>query len=582
MKPQPQGRSEEGAVLLTVLVGLITILAVAALVIDLGAVRVNRAVSQTVSDTAATAGALEAYSNGGVAGCETALDYLDINLPGGNLVGGNCLGFPNNCDSGTAAATTTATSGNWVATLTYPVRDDSPLLSPSAIGNPSQSLHADDGDPCDRFGVSILSQHNYLFGRVLGATSQNSNIHAVARAYQPPGNDFALNLLILERYDCAAMQASGGGGGSGGIIVDAVLNTDTGNLDPGYIAVDSDGSGSCGPNGVIDVNGSNGMVRADGAAGCAGQLGSHLGAGGNVVGEGCGEIELLAPGVPGCNYPACTSAGIVAPDPSMRNERITRAPVDHRYNCKGAYPFPVGWGIDPCNDAPAPYIDNLVSAYGGVGTPAGFTSWTGAGYACNPGPTVVPRGNWHIDCNQFRVQDQVVFQGGNVVFDGDIALAGSGVLIMNGDPATTFPYSPDLTESIMYLRDGRISKAGGAGFAFHRTLLYMSSTSDVKMTGGAGIVIWSAPTTGNFDDLSLWAESTGSIDMAGGAGLSLEGVFFAPWATIGYQGSGTQVQVAAQFIARRLDVGGNGILVVRPDFGRAVLFPFDPQSQLIR
>ncbi len=132
------------------------------------------------------------------------------------------------------------------------------------------------------------------------------------------------------------------------------------------------------------------------------------------------------------------------------------------------------------------------------------------------------------------------------------------------------------------MRDGRLSKGGQGSIILHQTTLYMSATSDIKMTGGSGLVVWSGSISGNFEDLALWAETTADVDLAGSSAMDLEGVFFAPWATIGYQGSGSQVQVAAQFIARALDVGGNGVLVVRPDFGRAVLFPFDPQSQLIR
>ncbi len=574
---------ERGAVLLTVVFAMVTLLAIAALVIDLGAIRVNRAVSQTVADAAATAGALEVYDGDGRRGCETALDYLELNLPSaGPFTGGDCLIFTTECDPLTPSVTTTATAGDWIATITYPVLDGSPLLQPSTIGSPGQAVHSDDGYGCERIGISMQSTHNYLFGRLLGATSQNSQIHAVARSYQPPSEDVALNLLILERYDCNALSASGGGSSSGGVIVDAVYNPITDSLDPGYIAVDSDATGTCGANGVVNVDGSNGFIRADGAAGCPTQVGTHVGPGGKLVGEGCGEIELIAPGVPGCNYPACTNAGVVAPDPSLRKERLTRAPVDHTYNCKASYPFPAGWEIVPCLAPPAPHIDNLVSALGGVGTPAGYTSWTGAGYSCNTSAVVVPAGNWHMDCNNFRVNDTVVFQGGNLVFDGDVQLNGSGILAVNADPSGGPPFSPDTDAAIMYMRDGRISKAGGSGILLHQTALYMSDSSDISMTGGGGAIIWTAPVSGNFDNLAMWAESSGTIGLSGGSTMDLEGVFFAPWATISYQGSGSQVQVAAQFIARRLDVGGNGRIVVQPSFTDAVLFPFAPQSQLIR
>ena len=85
-----------------------------------------------------------------------------------------------------------------------------------------------------------------------------------------------------------------------------------------------------------------------------------------------------------------------------------------------------------------------------------------------------------------------------------------------------------------------------------------------------------------FQDLALWYDSTQAVKFAGGGVLDLDGVFFAPEALIAYQGNGGQSQVSAQFIARRLTVGGNGTLVVRPSWERAVLFPFDPQTDLIR
>ena len=396
---------QEGAVLLIVSIAMVTLLAIAALVLDLGAVRSNRAASRVAADAASTAGALDAAEGDGRAGCETALDYLELNLAGVTTISGaSCLGFPTTCDPTTPSVSTTGSSGNWTVTLTYPVPDAEAVLDPSAIGAGSQAISADDGNQCERFGVSITSNHQHLFASVIGASSQDTTVSSVARTYIPPAEDFALNLLILERYDCDAISAAGSGGGSGGIVVDAVLNTDTGELDPGFIAIDSDGSGVCGGDGVLDVDGGNAYIRADGPTGCPTETGTHVGAGGLTVGEGCGALRLLAPGVPGCNYPACTSSGTVVPDPTRGRERVTRAPVDHRFNCKPTYPFPVGWEIEPCADAPAPYIDNLVAAYGGAGTPVGFSSWTGAGYPCtidgSPGTEIIaPAGNWHVDCD---------------------------------------------------------------------------------------------------------------------------------------------------------------------------------------
>lgn len=584
MRRAPGDERESGAILLTVLFSIVTLIAIAALVLDLAAVRVNRAVSQTVADAASTAGALDTEGFDGRTGCETALGYLDLNLPdAGAFSGGDCLTFTDNCLPTTPSTSTTATAGSWIATITYPVLDTSPLLVSSAIGNPAQAIHVDDGDPCERLGVSITSTQNYLFGRILGATSNTSEIHAVARGFVPDGFDFALNLLILERFDCDAVSASGGGSSDGGILVDAVLNNQTGLLDQGFIAVDSDATGACGGNGVIDVNGANGFIRSDGPDGCAGQIGTHVGAGGLLVGEGCGQIQLIAPGVPGCNYPACTSGGTVAPDPTPRRERITRAPVDHRYNCKSSYSFGIGWEIDPCTDTPATHIDNLVATLGGGGTPPGYTDWTSA-YPCNPNfDIVVPNGDWYVDCANFRPNGAAItFQDGNVVFQRDAALVNTATLAFNSDAASPFPHSSATTEAIVYFRNGDLSKGAQASLSANNTFIYLSSASGISMAGGSGSVTWSAPTTGDFEDLSLWSESADAVSFSGGAGLDLDGVFFAPWATISYTGNGAQVQVEAQFISRRLEVGGNGLLVVRPSFERAVLFPFDPLTQLIR
>ncbi len=574
--------NESGAVLITVLFSLVALIAMAALVLDLAAVRVNRAASQTVADSAAAAAAIEADGIDGQAACETALDYLELNLPhAGPFSGANCLTFTASCDAATPAASATATAGSWVATLTYPVPNGSPLLTSSAIGQPTQPLHPDDGDPCDRFGVSVQSTHDYLFAQILGATSGTAEIHSVARGYVPDESVFALNLLILERYECDALSVNTSGGNSG-IIVDSVWNTDKGRLDPGYIAVDSDGS-SCGPKGVVAVNGGGSILRADGPDGCAGQLGSHIDpVSGLLSGEGCGEIQLIAPGVPGCIHPACTSSGLVAPDPIPRKDRITRAPVDHTYNCKNSYPMPAGWEIEGCSDTPDPHIDDLVADLGGVGTPAGYNSWTGAGYACNPDPMIAPPGDWHVDCNDFKPKGTISFLKGNVVFDGDVTLGGAANLAINANASTPFPHTSGHTEGIVFFRDGTLTKSAQSSLFIHHSTVYMSVTSAVKMTGGSGGVGWAAPSTGDFTGLALWYESADKATFSGSAGLMLDGVFFAPWATIDYGGSGTQEQVSAQFIARKLEVSGNGSLVVRPRFDSAVKFPLEPQSQLIR
>jgi hypothetical protein len=277
--------------------------------------------------------------------------------------------------------------------------------------------------------------------------------------------------------------------------------------------------------------------------------------------------------------------------------RLTRAPVDHRYNCKADYTIidaSIGWATEPltvanqqdireCTDTPAPHIDDLIAAVGETGTPSGFQSWTGAGYPCTvEGPSgttiLVPAGDWHVDCPVFVNKRTVVFQGGNVVFEGSVDVVSSATLAINAAPGTYTAVDP---ETWVFLRSGRFSKAGDAVLIMNNTILYASKSAYIEMAGGNGALTWVAPDQGVFDDLALWGDSPTTHLWAGQADLTLEGAFFTPLAQAEYAGTSGQNQVRAQFIADSLHARGQGTLIVSPEHGRAVEFP-RAESALIR
>jgi hypothetical protein len=382
---------------------------------------------------------------------------------------------------------------------------------------------------------------------------------------------------------------AGSGGGSGGIALSPMFDPVTGEHLPGLAAVDSDGTVGCGSDGTIDVDGSGSVIRADGQPGCPGEL-PPAGSG-----NGCGQIRTYAPGPPGCVMPACSSSGTVAPSPGRMGVRLTRAPVDWRYNCVASYP--VSWDIRGCPDAATTpsYMAQLTAAVGTSGLPSGFSSYTAAGFPCTvdgpPGTSVtIPEGNWVVDCH-LSVKRTLVFAGGNVVFDGDVALTSSGDLQLNVANTNSFSWTPgqavdhrdhSAAAAWAYLRDGTLSKAGSASFTLERTMLHLGATSTVAMTGGDGSVRWIAPDAGPFEDLAMWSDGIADHGFAGQAGLGLEGVFFAPYARITYSGNGSQKQVAAQFISEKLAVSGNGLLLIEPRYDRAIRFPQFPVVELIR
>ena len=559
------------------------LMAVAAFVIDLGLVRMHRSEAQAVVDAAAAAGSLEVGEGDGQAACVNALGYVELNL-GIAFDGVNCSGFAPSCDAGTTPIARTDTTGDWRLTIAYPVPDDDDLMHSSAVGSTSQLIDYRDGLLCERIAVVLNRTHTTLFGGVIGQKVSTTEVHAVAVTRPSTNADTAVNLVILERYDCDAIVAEGSGNGTGGIWVDVVVLPD-GSISPGFITVDSDGTGAgCAGDGVIDVDGSNAQIRADGPSGCPQQIGTHPGPAGTTTGEGCGIIQVLAPGTPGCNAPACTSSGTVLPDPADLHRRVTRAPIDHRYNCKAGYAMPAGWEIRPCPDTPAPHVDDLIALLGGPAVPIGYTTWTSLGYPCSiegpPGTTATATGNIYVDCPTLTARHNIHFVDGNVVFQGNIVIEAQGALTINGTAAD--PLSPGLDAVEVVVRNGQVQKAGQATFAAHNAMVFVSETSELTMTGGSnGTLIWTSPNTGDFAHLALWSESAALHSLAGQAYLDLEGVFFTPVATVAYSGNGVQLQVEAQFVTRKLKVQGQGVLIVKPSYDSAVLIPADI-VQLIR
>lgn len=582
-RPQSGFDGEFGATTIIVAGTIVALMAIAAFVVDLGLIRMHRSEARVVVDAAAAAGALEIREGDGRSACATALTYAEANLET-NFAGVDCTTVPAACTNGTPAATTSDSSGAWALTITYPVPDDHPLMSSSVVGSGTQPVDLKDGVHCQRIGVTLVRTGKTVFGGIIGHDTATTEVRATGVTRLGTVPELAVNLVILERYDCDALVIQGGGSAPGGIYIDVVEQAD-GSITPGHATVDSDGTGAgCGgTDGTLDGDGSNSIIRADGLPGCPQQTGTHIGPNGQPVGESCGKILLYADGTPGCNVPACSTSGTVAPNPNPLLNRVTRAPVDHRYNCKSSYSFPIGWEIRPCPDSPAPYIDNLVLAHGGVGAPAGFTTWSGLGHGCSieGGGTVVSvDGDIYVDCDPLYVKASLHLTGGDVVFAGDVIIESSGFFSINskknGDP-----FAPGLDSVTVFMRDGALRKAGQATFVAHNTMLYMSASSRLQMAGGTGTLIWTAASTGRFDNLALWSESAFDHAWAGQAFIDLQGIFFSPNATGVYSGNGGQVQVKAQFVTRKLAVSGNGILSVSPRFKSAVLVPKDV-VQLIR
>ena len=601
--------SDRGASLFLTAIALFVLMGAAAIAVDLAALRADRSADQKVSDSAAAAGviaALEATpSTAGLEACKAALAYAEVNVE-------RSVSFD---DSGCAASflgpscdpllaeSHTVISDRFTVTVVYPVPDAHALMDSGVFGTP-QAVVPEDGDPCERVGVEISAGRQGFFSQVIGFDQGTTTVHTVATATLAGGDGVPVNLLVLDRTGCEVIDVQG----NGGIVVGAVVNEAGDGLIPGVAAADSDGSAGCLPDGgVIDVDGGPPVLRADGPAGCGSQTATSTTVVGSqtlTVGLGCGLVQTLAPGATGvgCNFPACTNGSNPhpIPDPTALPGRLTRAPIDHRYNCWTDYTSPpplVGWATDSltvaneqdipgCTEGTPPHIYDLIEFVGQSGTPVGYQTWSGLGLPCDIPSSSLPitvSGNVRVDCSTLTVRTTVmlgdpVSGDSNVIFDGNVEVTGNSgdlqILNVAGSPGWAF------------FRGGTLLKRGQGSLTIDHTAVYMSRSSALDIRGAPdpndGVLSWIAPNSGDFDDLALWSDSPATHFWAGQGKLQMEGVFFMPWATADYSGGSGQNQTEAQWVADRLVARGKGQLEIVPSFGRAVTFDLNPRTTLVR
>lgn len=583
--------SESGASIVILAFVLVLLLGVAALAVDLAAVRVDIRSDRLATDAAATAGAASINpfaGNQADVACNVAWDYLLLNLDdeGTTLSPPDCTMFASSCDPAVSREAT-ASAGPYSFIITHPVPDGDPALGGQAIDN------VIDGVACQRLGVSVARTREYTFARVLGFNSSAPEVTSVARIGAGVGSGEVVPLLVLEPIACDALFTSGQGK-----LTVSYLPPDS----PGFIVVDSDGSKSSNPNRcgsnswTIDSKGTqNGWIRAiPTPSGIPSAILSYAlsGESGAVPAHSYDPNDLTSPVDPADitdpSEPA-ESHFRLYPKPVGVTRRITRAPIDWRYNCKAIYPgYPIDLGdvsagsipIDPCPDPSAPFIDQLVSNYGGSGNPGFVHRWTDF-YPCDvnngswANPSIDVTGNWWVDCTALVVNNDknVTFSGGNVVFDGDIDLRSSASLIVNQSPSTN--------DRIVYVRDGDLLKGAQSSIELRQTFVYLENGL-LDMVGGAGGLIWTAPISGQFEDLALWSEAPDPHQIGGQAGNTLTGTFFTPLADpFSITGQGGQFQTDAQFLTRRLEIKGQGEIRMHPDPDRQTLIPIR-EVRLIR
>ncbi|HUP17288.1 MAG TPA: hypothetical protein VM848_14705 [Acidimicrobiia bacterium] len=568
--------SERGATLVLLAFSMLLLMGVAAVAVDLAAVRYDLRAAQLASDAAATAGAIHIDPVAGsdaAEGCQVAWEYLLENIEdeGPTTNPPNCANFSGSCPA--MARDEPASAGPYSFVITHPVPNGHALMA-------GQPINTDiDGAACQRLGVSVERTRDYTFGRVLGFVGGTPAADSVARIAVRPGEGEVVPLLVLDPTACNVLTVSGGG------VATAYITVGSFNDVPGIIAVDSDGSKTTNPNRcgnniyTIDANDNNrNWIRAldvpppDRIPSAILSYALSGAPGANPI-RAYDDNDVDPNGSVIANSDPAETWWRLYPVPMPTTRRITRAALDWRYNCHTSYPdYLAIVEVDGCTTGDDPHIDNLRSDYGGSAygsaeQPPGFQQWTSS-YSCTETGPITESGDWWVDCpGGFVVQDGVVtFEGGDLVFDGGVEVKSFGELHINSSPSS---------DHIVYLRSGDLQKGAQSSLTMERIFVYLES-GRVNLGGGAGIdsMQWIAPLDGKFEDLALWAEAPLQFEIGGQAGNTLEGTFFTPFADpFRLSGQGDQLQAAAQFLTRRLEVSGQGQVFMTPDPDRSTRLP---------
>jgi hypothetical protein len=632
MSGSPSGPSrrvgEEGAVAIVVAVLLPVLILMAAYVLDLAGLRADRTSSQVTADMAAAAGVIDfdpVVPGSAAAACDVAKDFASSNLPG-NIADPlvtvrSCLAaYPASsvCPGGPFSGPAVFTRGRYVIEVIYPVPDGHELMGTQGI------VTAIDGDACERLGVRVQADRDYLFAPIAGNFGGQTAMSAVARSFLDPREEEYASLIVLQRNGCQTLENSGGGQIR---VFDLIRDEpdENGNMVerryPGTITVDTLPSGCSGGKKIIEARTSTGaLVEA------TGRIVAHAllnGDGGNTS-----------------TYPEAALTTNLRPRPEA-GPIITRSPVDYIYNCKkGGYPAGQTWSpqragqpIEACPDEgpDVAYIETLKNGLspidsGAAALAAGWSVYpdgaqTCAGASATLTPATVGSTRLYVDCSvgsgsdQFGPTDLRLEGFSHVIFREGISVGNNERLAITGNPSTgTLVYLPrkgvNQSGGELLLRDvftyvdaptGATSGQDNERFRSSGSTERFALQAPLDETGCSTVA--GVPNAACFAPLALWSNSPSENELAGNGNGGVIGSMFTPNAKFKLRGSAlaseapctgtvTWSQIAgntgssfnlesAQFFASQIDTAGGAAIRMCPNPETGVPVPLR-SSGLIR
>ncbi len=547
------GESGVYAVLYATLV--LVLIGFAAIVVDISAVRQDRRLNRSASDSASLGGValLDYTAQGGAqpyAACLKAWAYLATSLRI-SVPSGACNAFQsltaaqiiNKCASpNPTEVADDRTVGSRRFRIAWPIPDTggsgflNPDLAPGSAGS-QPANGTSDGDPaangCDRLGVAVFQDQDFGLANAFGMSRATTQVHSVARVTPEagPAEDVAA-LNVLNPTACGSLITTGGGK----VTVGPTLDDNGLAAGPGIIAVEAAGTSGC--------NGGNKVIQpttGQGSRICASATDISTG-----VCDGNGLILSHALD-PGGDPTKAFDVGAVPTNlaPMPTPERITHGwiPVTKRYGCN-ALP-------GDCQPPATNYIQALVTAYGGNSSPglrhynpgvAPYSDpYTGAfsspASLCPGGAgintvVVLPAGNYYANCDlDIAGGGTLIVQGGTLVVRGRVIIASGGCLTMNtlvtlcptgkiGSGSQVTTPVPPTRDAILFIQGNSCPNSGcfvnNGNLVIPQTFVYMGGSSPMNQ-GSTGFTLWTAPAAGAVNGsghttLEVLCGATGSTD----------------------------------------------------------------------
>lgn len=602
--------TERGAVAVMVALSMVALVAAVAMVLDFGAVRVDRQMNKAASDSATTAGVRGLDRGDGrphpFSGVCQALVYLKLSQPelsglpdSSNVLTANtdCPATPAQlrlpCRPGDSSthAHYQSTFGNFEVTIKSPF-----LVTDGTF--PEEDLdtfNADKGDPtlngCDQLGIIVTEKKKPGLGSIATAADLTSSVRSVGRVSLGTKSLGAVALLLLDRMECDVLRNASAN--------TSIVVAGNGKM-PGMIHSDSLGRYFCSSTKIFSSQPDFGIIAEESVEDpkLPGVISSR------ALSSDPEADATKAQGL----YPKV----VAKPDPggATAGGLLTRSVIDDKYLS----------GIENTR-LQANTLLNSTTA------PAGFTETD-----CSPDATEAAAVKLWVNCANFNGAanfpnaTEVIFKGR---FSGTLNLpAATGVYIegasgapgintssfrMHHGGAGTCTTLNNPSRAKLVLRQGKFTTTGDS------SIVQLCNTAVVLLgdpTGTGclptvaeqdytlnacngvldittGTLRWTAPdAVGNverteddykaLEDLALWTEASGASHKLS-ANLYLSGVFMLPNAKpFNITGTGIMEVENSQYIVDKLDLSGQGTLRMKPDPYDSITVPIIGGFGLVR